>query len=71
MSNYSVSRHPFGKKNNCQECPIRRERLLKIAKLEGDVLLLKSFNIPSPKATSQLETARWFQAFCNSGECHQ
>jgi len=65
---YTVSKHAFPKRN-CSECPTRRARLKEIAKLEGDIALLTTFNIPTPKATSRLETLQHFQHICNDGGC--
>jgi hypothetical protein len=53
------------------QCPIRRARLKEIAKLEGDIALLTTFNIPAPKATSKLNILKHFQAICNDGKCHE
>jgi hypothetical protein len=64
-----ITRHAFPKKD-CSECPIKRERLRKISKLEGDINLLKTYCVPSPKANSELDMLRFFQAQCNSGKCH-
>ncbi len=65
----SVSKHAFPKKD-CSQCPTRRNRIREIARLEGDIALLTKFDIPAPIATSMLETAKHFQAQCNSGRCH-
>jgi len=73
MSNYTVSKHAFPKKNDCDKskCPVRRERIRKITKLEGDIKLLKTYGLPSPIADSNLDIARHFQRICNDGGCHR
>jgi len=68
MSN-TISKHAFPKQD-CSECPIRKNRLKEIARLEADIETLTKFSIPAPIATSMLETAKHFQAQCNSGRCH-
>ena len=69
MSN-TVSKHAFGK-HSCSGCPIRKNRLKEIAKLEEDIALLTKFDIPAPKATSRLETLQHFQHLCNDGACRK
>ena len=59
-------RHP-----NCSECPTRRNRISRIAKLEKDITLLKKFDIPTPKADSELSMKRHFQNICNEGKCNE
>lgn len=58
--------------NDCEKshCPVRRERMRKITKLEGDIALLTIFGLPAPIAKSDLDVAKHFQAQCNSGKCH-
>lgn len=66
-----ITKHAF-RHNDCDKskCPIRRNRLATIAKLEGDIALLTQFGLPASKAKSELDMKRYFQAQCNSGKCH-
>ena len=66
----TIKRHAF-RRSNCSECPIRQERLKKIAKVKNDIALLDTFNVPHPKADSELDILNHFQHICNSGECHR
>lgn len=70
MSN-TIKKHAF-RHNDCDKskCPVRRERIRKITKLEGDIALLTTFGLPSPIAKSDLDLLNHFQAQCNSGKCH-
>ncbi len=67
----SIKKHAFRTHKDCEisKCPIRRNRLATIAKLEGDIALLTQFGLPSPKAKSELDMKQHFQKLCDSGEC--
>ena len=46
-----IKKHLFPKKPCSDTCPIRRERMKTITKLEGDIVLLTKFDIPAPIAS--------------------
>ena len=71
LGNNSVSKHAFAKQPCSASCPIRKNRLKEIARLEADIALLTKFGLPAPIAESKLDMARHFQAQCNSGRCHE
>jgi hypothetical protein len=69
MSN-TVSKHAFPKRN-CSECSTRRNREAKIVKVKEDIALLDKFNIPHPKADSQLSMLNHFAIICREKKCHR
>ena len=71
LGNNSISKHAFAKQPCSASCPIRKNRLKEIARLEADIALLTKFDLPAPKATSRLETLQHFQHICNDGDCHR
>ena len=66
----SVTKHAFPKRN-CSECPTRRNRRAKIAKVKDDIALLDQFKIPHPKADSTLDMLTHFEIQCKEGRCHE
>ena len=66
---HTIKKRAFPEKSCSSTCPVRRERMRKITKLEGDISLTQlTYGIPSPKANSELDMARHFQAQCNQWE---
>ena len=66
---HSIKKRAFPEKSCSSTCPVRRERMKTIAKLEGDIALLTKFGLPSPIANSELDMKSYFQKLCDSGEC--
>ena len=66
----SIKKRAF-RHNDCDKskCPVRRARIARIGKLEGDIALLTKFDIPASKAKSELDMRRYWQAQCSSGGC--
>jgi len=71
LGNNSVSKHAFAKQPCSASCPIRKNRIKEIVRLEADIELLEKFGVPHPIATEKLDFAKHFRTQCNSGRCHE
>ena len=67
---HTIKKRAFPEKSCSFTCPVRRERMKNITKLEGDIALLTSFGLPAPNTKSELDMKRHFQNQCDSGLCH-